>query len=184
MKPAFATLALTAFLSFSTHAQFCAQQGIYVIVRGENGAVMSESELTAIQTQSSPSLGESGVRMAVARLDIAEDSRYQISGVRPPSSIALLYFHGTVTNCALHLNEVTLVRRQQRMRLVFNVTMPFAEITHDMRKSPPAVIVDSPSFENGEFELRLEPWLAGLERASTGEAPFPVIGSENWTRTQ
>ena len=78
---------------------------------------------------------------------------------------------------------MTLVHRQQRMRLIFNVAqqgVTGGEVTARPLRAPYWMIVDSIPFREGTFELDLAGWLAPFEKWGDWNSDNPTIPSKFW----
>jgi hypothetical protein len=184
-----ATIALVGLAAVAAlnvgEAQPCGPAGVLYIVRGEDGAVLDQRELDAVYEQSTEPVGvDIGVFPdAVSR--IADGSYWPpaTEGTRTP----VLHFRANVRECSLRLVEVTLVHHGERMRLIFDVELPFAygdiDLFSGYRSRVASVVVDSPPFSGGTFRLdenRLAEFKWSAKVRSGYPIPYPMIPAELW----
>ena len=152
-----------------THAQSCNPAIVSYIVRDENGEVLGAAALKSIAGQlpgtigeAQPFAGESSVAEDGQTVYWAEDVEWA-KGKKVPS----LQFINAAT-CRLHLAEVTLVYRNKKMRLIFNL-----EITGAQPARRP--VIDSLPFQEGTFALDLNGWPRSMDQ---------VIPSARWKKVE
>ena len=130
-----------------SQAQYCNPAVVSYLVHDENGKLLSQSELKAVQEQLPKSIGDADTFLG--EISLAEDGK---SFYRPESvnfdkgkKIPALEFINART-CTMHLSEVTLVYHEKRMRLIFNI-----DIARNQSNRRP--VIDSLVFQEGRFEL-------------------------------
>ena len=179
---AFCLLAFSSLLPEETlRAQRCPPVGIFYVVHDTDGATLDLAELSTVFEQSPPPGGDGSARLVSLRL--AADGSYLPPGASGGPIPALLIMGKD--ECQLRLTEMTLVHRQRRMRLIFNVAQRWvtgAEATVRPLKAPYFMIVDSIPFREGTFELDLAGWLAPFEKWGDWKSEYPTIPSRFWVK--
>jgi len=180
VKVVAALVALAAVLPMTARAQKCPYAAAYYVVRGEDGMVLDEAELKTVREQSLNPIGDDNLRMFLGTLSRRADGKYrhgQLEGARIP----VLDFHGD--GCVVRLAEITLVYRQRRMRLIFDVDLgvSFGQ-ADDFGRRPTLIVVESLPFQEGTFRLDLRGWLAQLKRFGewSEDGGWPTIPAEFW----
>jgi hypothetical protein len=130
-----------------SYAQSCNPAVVSYLVRDENGKLLGEPELKAVQEQLPKSIGDADTFLG--EISLAEDGK---SIYRPESvnfangkKMPALEFINAKT-CTMHVSEVILVYHEKRMRLIFDI-----DITRNQSNRRP--VIDSLVFQEGTFEF-------------------------------
>ena len=151
------------------YAQYCNPAVVNYILRDEKGKVLTETELKTVYEQLPKAIGDA--HLYSGQVSFAEDERtfywpesadWQ-KGRKQPA----LEFVNSET-CTMHLTEVTLTYHNKEMRLIFNIN-----IARDRPDRRP--VIDSPSFQEGTFELDLGGWPGARDQ---------MIPAERWKKVK
>lgn len=148
-----AILLLLLFLPLtSAYAQSCNPASVYYIVRDEKGAILSEAELKTVYDQLPKKISNATIVMSDVSFKPDKKSYYWPEEVDFPKGTKVpAILLSNAGECTLHLTEATLKYRGRTMHLIFNIDI--ARDQADRRQ-----VVDSLSFQNGDFKLDLTKW--------------------------
>jgi hypothetical protein len=145
-------LILLLFITPATTRQSCNPAVVDYIIRDEQGQVLTEAEVKSIVSQLPKEIGNAVV--SDTQISFAADKKtyYWPESVEwaDGTKVPAISFANAST-CTLHLEEVTLIHHQKKMRLIFNIDI--ARSQNDRRP-----VVDSLRFQEGTFKLDLTGW--------------------------
>jgi len=150
------TIAVLTVVVFATagmaYAQICPPVGVLYVVRAEDGAPLTRPELDSIAKQVPKTIGGATDGVGAATVTISsvpanEDGSlrpYPYFGEKSPKTIPALSLMNEYP-CRLHLEAVTLMLHEKKMRLIFNLDLDARGIR--------TLVIDSPPFQEGTFAL-------------------------------
>jgi hypothetical protein len=148
-------------------AQSCNPAVVNYLVRDENGKLLSEAELKSVYEQLPKSIGDGHTYLG--EVSFADDGNtfYWPESIewKNGRKVPSLKFANAAT-CTMHFPEVTLMHRNKKMRLIFNI-----DITRTQPDRRP--VIDSLPFQEGAFELDLSGWSHDTDK---------MIPAERWKK--
>jgi hypothetical protein len=156
-------IVLVLFAAVMCPAQICPPVGLFYVVRGGDGRVLSEEDLAVISRQLPATIG--AAKTMTSTISVGANGAYRLGRGNGTMDVPVLVFINEYP-CSMHLGDVTLMYQGKRMRLVFNI---------DFDQSRPAryLFVDSPPFQEGTFELAVGPWPS---------VDFTTITADHWRK--
>ena len=145
----------------SVEPQSCNPAVVSYVVRDEKGRVLNETDLQTIYAQLPKKIGDAWLEAGqVSVAENGEDFYWPESGDWSKGRKEPALEFANAATCTMRLSEITLIYRDRKMRLIFNI-----EIDRTQPNRRP--VVDSVPFQEGTFVLDLKNWASERDRIIT-----------------
>ena len=152
----------------SARAQSCWPVAVLLEVRDADGTRMDPAELDSVATL--PADWRPGRDGRVPRAGVAPARVRVPYGPAPAHREPAYLLKWSQAGCRLRIDEVTLYRGGEAMRLDFSMV-----VDSGLRGDPSTFVIEAPPFQSASFRLRWDP----MEPGGRGDAP-QRLGAERW----